>query len=224
MSMTSLLTFSASNSLPRWQPATWDDYLQVRDRLPEGSASFFFNQGYLLVEMGEGINHARLHSLMGLIFFIWFTQKSQQLFDVLNGCLMEKQGQQAASPDLVLYVGEGFPQRQEGESRYLNLNQWRVPDLVGEIGDTTIASDLDEKKQLYAALEIPEYWVVDVKAARVLAFRLDESRKYQQIEISAVLAGLPIELLSQTLEKLNQGIPNGAAAQWFSQQIGSLDK
>lgn len=222
--MTSLLTFSASNSLPRWQPATWDDYLQVRDRLPEGSASFFFNQGYLLVEMGEGLDHASFNFLMGLVFFIWFTQKSPQTFHVLNGCLMEKRGQQAASPDLVLYLGDDFPKRQEGESRYLNLNQWRVPNLVGEIGDTTIASDLDEKKQLYAALEIPEYWVVDVKAARVLAFQLDDSGKYQQVEVSGVLAGLPIELLSQTLEKLNQGMPNGAAAQWFSQQIATLEK
>jgi Uma2 family endonuclease len=221
--MTSLLTLPTANSFPRWQPATWEDYVQVRDRLPEGSASLFFNQGYLLVEMGEGISHASFNSLMGIIFFIWFSQKSQQPFHSLNGCLIEKTGKQAASPDLVLYIDDGFPQWQVGESRYLNLDQWRVPDLVGEVGDTTIATDLDEKKQLYTALGVPEYWVVDVKGSRVLAFLLDETGKYQQSEVSETLAGLPISLLSQTLEKLNQGMPNGTAAQWFAQQLGSLN-
>lgn len=221
--MTSLLTVPTSDPIPQWQPATWEDYLRVRDTLPEGSASLFFNQGYLLVEMGEGINHARFNALMGLIFFIWFSQKSQQPFDALNGCLMEKTGVQAASPDLVLYIGAGFPQWQAGESRYINLDQWRVPDLVGEVGDTTIATDLDEKKQLYAALSVPEYWVADVKGARVLAFRLQADGTYQQIEVSSALEGLAIALVSQTLEKLNQGVPNGTAAQWFAQQLQTLE-
>jgi Uma2 family endonuclease len=47
-----------------------------------------------------------------------------------------------------------------GESRFIDLDRWRVPDLVAEVSDTTLASDLDEKKQLYVALGIPEYWVV----------------------------------------------------------------
>ncbi|MBP0031090.1 MAG: Uma2 family endonuclease [Roseofilum sp. Guam] len=36
-------------------------------------------------------------------------------------------------------------------------------DLVGEISDTTLSSDLDQKKHLYASFCIPEYWVIDVK-------------------------------------------------------------
>jgi Uma2 family endonuclease len=96
-----------------------------------------------------------------------------------------------------------------------------VPDWVGEVGDTTIATDSDEKKHLYAALGIPEYWVADVKGARVLAFRLDASGYYQQIEVSVALAGLPIARLSQTLERLSLGKSNGSAAQWFAQQIRS---
>lgn len=47
-----------------------------------------------------------------------------------------------ASPDLVLYLDENYPRREEEERRYLNLNQWRVPDLVGEVSDMTIASDV----------------------------------------------------------------------------------
>lgn len=220
--MTLLVPALTSNAPPQWQFATWEEYVQMRDRLPDDAVGLFFDQGYLLVEMGEGINHSRFNALMGLIFFIWFSQRSQQTFDCLNGCLMEKTGQQAASPDLMLYLGEGSPQWQAGESRYINLDQWRVPDLVGEVSDTTLATDLDEKKRLYAALQVPEYWVADVKGSRMLAFRLDEAGRYRQVEHSEVLAGLPLALISQTLEKLNQGMPNGTAAQWFAQQITQL--
>ena len=86
---------------------------------------------------------------------------------------------------------------------------------------TNLATDLDEKKQLYAALEIPEYWVTDVKGKRVLAFRLQEDGKYRQCEYSLALEGLPISVLDETLERLSQG-DRVSAAMWFSQQIANL--
>jgi Uma2 family endonuclease len=220
--MTPILLTTAVPPLPHWQLATWDDYLHQRDRAPEGSASLFFHHGNLLIVMGEGINHSRFNALMGFVFLIWFSLKSSQPFDSLSGCQLEKPGVAAAAPDLVLYIGTDFPQWRDGESRYIDLERWRVPDLVGEVGDTTIATDLDEKKHLYASLGIPEYWVADVKGARVLAFRLDQTGHYQQIEVSGALPGLPMALLSQTLERLVQGEPNGSAAQWFAQQITAL--
>jgi Uma2 family endonuclease len=38
-----------------------------------------------------------------------------------------------------------------------------------------------KKKRLYAALGIPEYWVVDIQGERVLAFRLQENGKYWEL-------------------------------------------
>jgi Uma2 family endonuclease len=116
----------------------------------------------------------------------------------------------------MVYVGGGSPQWQPGEPRRVNLDKWRVPDLVAEIADTTLAIDLDEKKQLYLALGIPEYWVIDVKGRQVLAFRLVDG-KYQQISESVALTGLPIDLLEQTLDRLDND--NGNAALWFATQI-----
>ena len=121
----------------------------------------------------------------------------------------------------MLYVGEGAPQWQQGEPRCIDLDRWRVPDLVGEISDTTIATDLDENKQLYAALGIPEYWVLDILGQQVLAFRLQEDGTYQQCTHSVALAGLPIALLTQTLARLAEGT-NISAANWFAQQITLL--
>lgn len=207
------------DAVPQWQPATWEDYLAYRDDPTTERVRLFFNQGYLFVDIGsQGINHARFRELFTMLFAFWFSRRPGQIFDSLGGCLIEKPKKQAGAPDLVLYIGEGFPRWQEGEPRRINLSQWRVPDLVCEVADTTLATDLDEKKQLYADLEIPEYWVVDIRGERMLAFRLQSDGKYQQCEYSLALEGLPVSLLEKTLKQLSQGT-NGSAALWFAQQI-----
>jgi len=209
-------------AFPQWLRATWEDYLNYRDAPTTEQVRLFFNRGYLLVDMGnEGINHSRFNHLFTMLFFAWFADRQpEQHVDVLGGCVLEKPQKQAASPDIVLYLGGGSPQWQSGEPRRINLDKWRVPDLVGEVGDTTIATDLDEKKELYADLKIPEYWVVDIKGKRVLAFRLQPNGKYQQCAISEAIGGLQIELLSQTLSRLESD--NFAAAIWFAQQIANM--
>jgi len=203
--------------------ATWEDYLAVRDDRENDNIGLCFNCDRLLViDMGkEGINHASINNLFTVLFYIWFSQVPEQIYTSLGGCLLEKPKKQAASPDLMVYVGSEYPTWQAGERRYINLEQWRVPDLVGEISDTTLTIDLDEKKHLYADLGIPEYWVVDVQSLRVFAFQLKSNGKYQECATSLTLLGLPIALLNQTLERLNTGT-NGSAAMWFAEQIASL--
>lgn len=206
-------------SIPKWQPASWKDYLTHRDTPGEERIKLYFDNNYLLVEMGsEGIDHSGINNLFNLILGFWFSNFPDQKAHLLGGCLLEKPDTKAASPDLVVYLGEDFPKRQEGESRYINLNQWRSPDLVGEISDTTLASDLDEKKKLYAELGVKEYWVIDVRGKRVFAFVLQEEGKYQQVDTSTTLAGLKIKLLEQTLSKLKTE-SNISAANWFNQAI-----
>ena len=220
-STTAKFIVSQVGEIPQWQAATWEDYVAACEDPSLEEARIFFYEGYLWIDMGnEGPQHARFNDLFTIIFFVWFTTKIGQTFDSLSGCVIEKPKVGAGAPDKVLYIGGDFHQWQEGEPRRINLNQSRVPDLVGEIADTTLASDLDEKKRLYAALGIPEYWVVDIKGERVLAFRLQENGKYQECEISGALEGLPIALLSETLKLLGEG--NGTAAMWFAQQVGNL--
>jgi Uma2 family endonuclease len=169
---------------------------------------------------GEGINHAGVSDLFTSLLFLWAMQHPEQLFTSLGRCLLEKPETQACAPDLVIYVGADCPQWQPGEKRRVDLSQFRVPDLVGEISDTTQASDLDEQKHFYVALGIPEYWVVNVQVQRVLAFGLKDG-EYQLCEESRVLSGLPVVLLEGVLHRLNEGT-NTSAATWFTQQIGNL--
>lgn len=220
--MTSLInSIAQDNVLPKWEKATWEDYLAYCEDPNIGEVRLFFDRGYLFLDMGnEGINHSKFARLFAMLFLSWFA-RTGQIAEDLGGCVIEKPKTQGASPDLVLYIGEGIPRWNEGEPRRLNLNNWRVPDLVGEVADTTLATDLDEKKQLYAALLIPEYWVIDIKGERLLAFRLQEDGKYEQVDYSVALEGLPIILLEQTLARLNEGT-NVSAAMWFAEQIASL--
>ena len=169
----------------------------------------------------EGINHACISDLFIMLFAFWFAQHPEQILNTFGGCLLEKPPKRSGAPDLVVYLGEDYPKWQQGESRYINLEQWRVPNLVGEISDTTLATDLDEKKHLYADLKIPEYWVIDVQAQRVFAFQLQENGTYQECESSLALKGLSISILEVTLNRLDRET-NSSAANWFAQQISTL--
>jgi hypothetical protein len=137
-----LLTSTMLDELPVWQPATWEDYIVYRDDLNLERIRLFFDRGWLFVEdMGsEGINHARFSDLLVMLFAFWFAHKSDQSFDSLGRCLLEKTGYQAASPDQVLYIGPNAPRWRKEEPCRINLDQWRVPDLVGEVSDTTLAN------------------------------------------------------------------------------------
>ncbi len=208
------------SDLPQWYVATWADYDEWVQTAEADNFRIFFNQGRLFVDTSwEGIDHARFRELLVMLFFAWFSrQMPGQAFDCLGGCILEKPEQLSASPDEVLYVGSDVPRGQPGEPRRVNLRQWCVPDLVCEVGDTTLATDLDEKKQIYAALEIPEYWVIDVQAARVIAFRLSAEGIYQQQRVSEALPGLAMTLVEQAFKRLIAE-SNGTVAQWFAQQL-----
>jgi Uma2 family endonuclease len=206
-----------------WHPATWADYERhCDDTTSRDRIRLFFHNGHLKVNaMGwEGIGHAQVRELFIMLLAFWFTKHPETPAQTLGGCLIEKRPLQAAAPDLLLYLGTNTPQWTKGEPRRIDLHHWPVPDLVGEVSDTTLASDLDEMKQLYAALGIPEYWVINVLGKQVLAFHLVDGH-YQPCETSIALPGLPIALLENTLEQLAQGT-NISAAGWFMNAIASL--
>jgi Uma2 family endonuclease len=203
-----------------WRNATWAEYLQRVENPQSESEQIFFNLNTIWIDMGnEGINHSRFNELFSLLLFVWFSRQDNVKFDLLGGCVIEKPQTQSAAPDKVLYIGGEAPRWQIGKPRRVNLDSWRLPDLVAEISDTTLSIDLDEKKQLYLALGIPEYWVIDVRGQQIWAFRLIDG-KYQECIESGALTGLPIDLLEQTLAQMDDD--NGNVALWFAEQIKNL--
>jgi Uma2 family endonuclease len=49
-----------------------------------------------------------------------------------------------------------------------------------EISDTTVAYDLREKQQAYAQAKIAEYWVVNLKAKKLIIFQQPQGESYLQ--------------------------------------------
>ncbi|MEB3294320.1 MAG: Uma2 family endonuclease, partial [Synechococcales bacterium] len=180
--------------------ATWQDYVAIRDNATIDWQKISFHQGWLWVEMGkEGPNHASFSDLMTMIFGFWAFVHPEIPLQSYGRCVIENPDTHACAPDLVLYKGDNIPKWQPGEPRRIDLRRHRLPDLVGEIADTTLSLDLDEQKQLYASLGISEYWVIDVKGMQIFAFGLTESGHYAAIDQSQILTGLPIDLLEKTL-------------------------
>ncbi|MEL6489929.1 MAG: Uma2 family endonuclease [Cyanobacteria bacterium J06621_3] len=216
-----------SKQILTWKKATWEEYEQIRDRYENSDTprvKLFFHNGLLLIDdMGwEGINHSVVRELFLLMLGFWIARNPQENVNFMGGCLLEKDGEDAASPDLALYVGADRPQWTEGETRKIDLDRWRVPNLVGEISDTTLASDLDQKKNLYADLGVSEYWVIDVRGRQVFFFCLDAQGQYCEVAVSLVLPGLATALLEQALLKLGP-MTNMDVALWFQQQIATVE-
>ena len=166
----------------------------------------------------EGPNHASLSDLITAIFFAWAFLHPEVPIQSYGRCLIENFETQACAPDLVLYQGDNIPRWQPGQPRRIVAPGQRLPDLVGDISDTTLSTDLDEQKRLYASLGIPEYWVIDVKGLRLFAFGLTDMGVYEPIQVSQVLMGLPLNLVEQALER-SETDTNTAALTWLMQQL-----
>jgi Uma2 family endonuclease len=68
-----------------------------------------------------------------------------------------------------------------------HLGQYPIPNLVIEISDTSLGDDLGAKRFQYEGLGIPEYWIVNVQAARILAFAIAPDKSIRHIRESQVL-------------------------------------
>jgi hypothetical protein len=55
MTPSSTTIFEKSNVTPKWQPVTWENYLSYADASNPDITGLFFNQGYLLVQMGNEV-------------------------------------------------------------------------------------------------------------------------------------------------------------------------
>ncbi|MBW4515635.1 MAG: Uma2 family endonuclease [Timaviella obliquedivisa GSE-PSE-MK23-08B] len=214
-------TFPQRDRPSQGQRATWADYLTLCDDPSIERIRIFFDEGWMWTEMGEeGLNHSSVCDLFTMLILCWKMKYPERQVHSLGRCQLEKTGHKACAPDLVVYLGEPPPRWQPGQRRFVNLDKAGLPALVGEVSDTTLANDLDRKKHLYAALGIPEYWVIDVRGKQVLAFLLQADGSYAESETSEAFAGLAIALLEQTLERLDQEA-NTDAALWFSQQLAT---
>jgi Uma2 family endonuclease len=108
----------------------------------------------------------------------------------------------------------------EHKSSTVNLDRYQPPDLVIEIADSSLSDDLERKQILYQSLGTTEYWVVDVKNIRIVAFAISENSSTEITE-SQVLPGLAIGILLEALQRSRQTDLSQVGA-WLLNQFQSI--
>ncbi|MGA1622432.1 MAG: Uma2 family endonuclease, partial [Synechocystis sp.] len=154
-----------------WIAASWDDFLQATENPEYGKAKFYYYQNHVRIEMSPvGNYHADDHStILGSIHLYLATHQLNVM--VKDNCSYRKTGHQEAQPDISCYVSVDAIDPSLGAG-IVNLDESPPPDLVIEIANSSLADDQGKKHLLYEELGVKEYWIVDVKTSKILAFKM----------------------------------------------------
>lgn len=127
-------------------------------------------------------------------------------------------GERECQPDLAYYIGEGV-QVMPHNNQAVDVRTVGAPTLAIEISSTSLSDDLGDKRLLYERLGVGEYWVVNVKAAKIIAFEVANLGS-RQIQTSLVLPGLPMEIVEEALRR-SQTDDDGSVSRWLIQQFSA---
>lgn len=199
-----------------WIKATWEEYLQTIESLNTEKAKGYYHNGRMRIEMSPvGNDHASDHAIVIAAIYLFAGLKNIPI----NGkdtCTYRKTGCRECQPDISYYIGETANAVSWGTS-IINLDNNLPPTLVIEIANTSLADDKGEKRLLYEALGVNEYWIIDVKDACVTAFAVADGGS-KRIDRSLVLPGLELALLEAALQRTRQ-TDQGQVIRWLLSQF-----
>lgn len=198
-----------------WITATWDKYLAaLHDPVHSNARSYYFN-GRMKFEISLlGNPYGRDHATIIASLYLFAALRNIDL-DAYNHCTYYKRGFDVAQPDASFYIGvnaEVIP----WETTIVDLDQFRAPDLVIEVADSS-ADNQEEKRLLYESLGVQEYWIIDVQAVRLVAFKFQNRASYR-IDQSQVLPGLDLAILEEALRRSRQ-TNHGKVSAWLLSQF-----
>ncbi|MBW4699761.1 MAG: Uma2 family endonuclease [Aphanocapsa lilacina HA4352-LM1] len=178
----------------------WASWEHLLDPALE-KAKFYYNSGWMRVEMSPvGPSHAQDNGLVAPIIAQWLLIRALPLSSYINVTL-RKSGLQEAQPDLADFAGQA-DRRPARSNTPTDLGTVLPPVLAIEISASTLADDLDAKRELYARLGVGEYWVVDVEAVEVRMFATAEDKSaLVPVPHLRVLAGLESSALAEALRR-----------------------
>ncbi|HEY9750195.1 MAG TPA: Uma2 family endonuclease [Allocoleopsis sp.] len=199
-----------------WVSATWADFLAALDDPAYATAKGYYNNGRMRLEMAPlGNPHSRDHATIIGALYLFAGLRGINL-DVHDNCSYRKTGSEEAQPDASFYLGanaEVVP----WEATIIDLDIYPPPDLVVEVAYPSLADDKGEKRLLYEALGIREYWIIDVQNVEIIAFEIQD-RGSRRIEQSQVLPGLAIALLEEAF-RCSRQMNHGKVSAWLLSQF-----
>lgn len=199
-----------------WVIATWNEYIEVISDPVLEKAKSYYDDGQLRIEMPPvGFDHASDNTIIIFAVNLFCTLKNIPLKGLTN-CSYRKIGVRECQPDVSYYIGERVKLALTGTS-VVDLNNYPAPDLVIEVANTSLADDIGKKRLLYEALEVAEYWVVDVQNTQIIALAIADGGS-KRITQSQVLPELAISLLEEALRRSRQ-MDNTQVGAWLLAQI-----
>ena len=185
-----------------WITATWSEYIQIIEDPSYEKAKVYYHKGKLRIEMSPiGNDHASDHAfIIGAVALFAVTKNIAM--NAGDNCTYNKRGSHAVQPDVSYYIGENadvIP----WETFIVDLDIYPQPTLVIEVANTSFPDDIGQKRLVYEAVNVAEYWIVDVQNVEIIAFALANGGS-RKIDRSQVLPGLEISLLNEALQRTRQ--------------------
>lgn len=201
-----------------WTPAPWDKFIEISASPDYEKAKFYYYEGSYYLEMGVGAVHGLDNSVIIILLYIFCATRNISI-NTFTNTSYRKQGIRECQPDISYYLGDKLPFPLS--SSVIDLDRLPPPDLVIEIADTSISSDLGIKRLLYEEMGVSEYWVVDVQSFKITAFRILNNNGSDRLNESQVITGLQLNLLEEALERSRES-DNSQVGAWFMSQVQSL--
>jgi len=200
-----------------WTDATWENFQIAVDRATkqERKTKAYYYNGWMKLEMSPvGNPHARDHFIISSAISFYATLR-QIAIDGLDNCSYRKTGNLEVQPDLSFYISDNAGTL-SWDTRIVDLDRDRAPDLAIEIADGTLSDDRGQKHLLYEEIGVAEYWVVDVENSKITAFETIEGGS-RKICVSQVLPGLELNVLESALKRCRQ-TNHARVMAWLLQQ------
>ena len=199
-----------------WVKATWEEFMAIADNPEYEKANFYYDRGYMRIEIPPiGSSHSQDNSIAHNVVSLYATVKNSRIKSLIN-CSFWRAGIREFQPDLAFYIGAEFrfPPRSNSP---INLDEFPPPTLVIELGATSFNDDIGRKRLIYERAGVREYWVVDVNAGDIIAFRIFQGSS-GEIQESRILPGLEIALVKEALQRsLTQD--DGEINRWLLQSF-----
>jgi Uma2 family endonuclease len=204
--------------ITEWVIASWEEFLVISKNSESLKMRCYYDLGLMRLEtMPIGSAHGRDNSTLATIVTLYGSLKNIPFVGFTNSSFQQVEIREC-QPDLAYYLGDDL-QAMPRNNQPIDTNTIGAPTLAIEIASTSLSDDLGNKRLLYERLGVREYWVVDVKTSKVIAFEV-ENQGSRQIQTSQVLSGLSMSVVEEALRR-SQTEDDGAVSRWLIQQFSA---